>query len=175
MLIIYRDVIDVDLCDTLIEEHKANLNKSVLHPDLDQAFENRVLFLQRMSAPIQETVAILALEIGRLLNRHFNTVLYPETISVVRWSAGDEMALHHDGQSAHTQNRTHSVIIYLNDQAAGGEIYFPEIGTLIAPKRCLMLAYDKTLRHGVNAVQTPRYTLTLWYSDREDCSIFRDD
>jgi hypothetical protein len=170
MLLIYNDVIDVENCDRLIAEHDANPEKTVLN-SLDTAFDNRVLFLQRMSRPVQEITATVALEIGKLIGRHFQIALYPETVSVVRWSPGDDMAVHRDGQNPHTINRTHAVVLYLNDQDRGGQIYFPEIGVVISPRQALLVAYDKNLLHGVQPVETPRYTLTLWYTDQEKLSI----
>jgi hypothetical protein len=172
MLLIYHDVLDVDKCDLLIHEHETNPNKHIDNP-LDQAFDNRVLLLQNMQRSIQEVAAIIALEVGKLVGRHFQIEVYPETVSVVRWGQGEEMALHRDGQNPHTINRTHSVVLYLNDQPEGGEIYFPEMGVIISPRRALMVAYEKTILHGVRPVKHPRYTLTLWYSDQSEVSIIR--
>ena len=172
MLVIYHDIMDADQCDLLMREHDANPSKHVENP-LDATFDNRVLFLQRMSPAVQEVAAIITVEVGKIISRHFRTDLYPETVSTVRWSAGEEMALHRDGQNPHTISRTHSVVIYLNDQETGGEIYFPEMGAVISPRRALMVAYEKTVLHGVRPVLSPRYTLTLWYSDQPAVSVFR--
>ena len=172
MLLIYHDVMDADQCDLLIHEHDTNPSKHIENP-LDQTFDNRVLFLHHMARPIQELVGGITLQIGKVLGHHFHTTLYAETVSLVRWSLGEEMALHRDGQNPHTSNRTHSVVLYLNDQPEGGEIYFPEIGTTISPQRALMVAYEKTVLHGVRPVVQPRYTLTLWYSDQPEVSILR--
>ena len=172
MLLIYNDVMDAAVCAQLIQEHETNPDKQILYAE-DATFENRVLFMQRMSAAVQQMTATIALEIGGIVGRQFQTVLYPETVSVVRWSPGDEMALHRDGQNPHTINRTHAVVAYLNEQSAGGEIYFPEMGTVISPRRALMVAYAKELLHGVRPVQEPRYTLTLWYSDKPEVSIIQ--
>ena len=172
MLLIYHDVMDATNCDLLIHEHETNPNKHLDHP-LDQSFDDRVLLLQNMRRPAQEVAATITLEIGKLVGRHFQIALHPETVSVVRWTAGDEMALHRDGQNLHTINRTHSVVLYLNDQPEGGEIYFPEMGVVVSPRRALMVAYEKTILHGVRPVKHPRYTLTLWYSDQPEVSIIR--
>ena len=172
MLLIYHDVMAAETCDLLIHEHDTNPNKHLDNP-LDQAFDDRVLLLQNMQRSSQEVAATITLEIGKIISRHFQIALYPETVSVVRWGAGDEMALHCDGQNPHTVNRTHSVVLYLNDQTEGGEIYFPEMGAVISPRRALMVAYAKTVLHGVRPVKHPRYTLTLWYSDQPEVSIIR--
>ncbi len=172
MLIIYNDIMDADKCKLLIKEHDTNPNKQIFHSE-DEVFDNRVLFLQSMLADAQALVAGITLEIGKIVGRHFQAQLYPETVSIVRWSEGEEMLLHRDGQNPHTINRTHSVVVYLNDQNEGGEIYFPELGTSIKPKQALMVVYEKHLLHGVRPVKEPRYTLTLWYSDKPEVSIIK--
>lgn len=172
MLLIYHDVLDAEKCELLIREHETNPDKAILHQQ-DNIFDDRVLFLHRMTPPAQALAATVAIEIGKILGHHFKLPLYPETVSVVRWGPGDEMALHRDGGQPHTSNRTHSVVLYLNDQDEGGQIYFPEAGTVISPRRALMVAYEKTLLHGVCPVEAPRYTLTLWYSDKVEHGIIR--
>ena len=173
MLLIYHDVMDADQCDLLIHEHDTNSNKHIENP-LDQSFDNRVLLLQNMARSSQELAARIAMQIATVLGHHFRTPLYPETVSIVRWSPGERMTLHRDGQNPHTINRTHSVVIYLNDQLEGGEIYFPEVGVTISPRRASMVAYEKTVLHGVRSVMEPRYTLTLWYSDQPELSIIQE-
>lgn len=172
MLLIYHDVMEADHCDLLIQEHDTNPNKHLDNP-LDQSFDSRVLLLQNMTRPSQELAAGVTMEIAKVLGHHFRTALYPETVSVVRWSAGEEMALHRDGHNPHTINRTHAVVLYLNDQLEGGEIHFPEIGVTVSPRRALMVAYDKSILHGVRPVTQPRYTLTMWYTDQSELSIIR--
>jgi hypothetical protein len=172
MLLVYHDVMDAELCQKLIHEHDTNPNKHIEHP-LDQSFDNRVLFLDRMTHEVQQVVARITMEVATALSHHFHLTLYPETVSIVRWGPGDEMAVHRDGQNAHTSKRTHSVVVYLNEQPEGGEIVFPDIGVVVSPRAALMVAYDKTLAHGVRPVQHPRYTLTLWYSDQAEIAIIR--
>ena len=172
MLLIYHDVMDADHCALLIHEHDTNPNKHIENP-LDQSFDNRVLLLQNMTRSSQELAARITIEISKVLSHHFRTDLYPETVSVVRWSAGDEMAPHRDGHNPHTINRTHAVVLYLNDQLAGGEICFPEIGVTVSPRRALMVAYDKSILHGVRPVMQSRYTMTMWYTDQSELSIIR--
>lgn len=163
---------DVSYCDILIEEHESNLQKHITI-EADKSFDGRVLLLQNMTEEARSVAATIALDAAAALGRHFQVPLYPETVAVVRWDAGQEMTPHRDGQTSDTKNRTHAAIIYLNDQDAGGNIYFPEIGATIKPKAALMVAFDNSVLHGVEIVTQPRYTLTLWYSTRSDVSIIR--
>jgi hypothetical protein len=175
MLIIFNDIMDGAACDTLIAEFERNPNKRVLNPDIDDYFDNRVLYLQRMSSDVQYVVSRMTLQVTSVVGRHFQTTLFAETVSMVRWDDGDSMLIHRDGQNPHTSNRSHTAIIYLNDQDDGGEIVFPTLGTTIMPRRAMMLAYDKRVLHGVNTVHSPRYTLTIWMSEERSASLFVDE
>jgi hypothetical protein len=173
MLLIYNDVLDPVLCERLIREHDTNPHKRIAHV-ADQSFDDRVLFFQRMSADIQQQVAMIGLETSKVVGRHFQSTLYPETVSIVVWPPESAMAVHQDGQQAHTQNRSHAALIYLNDQENGGEIHFPDLGTSIRPRCGLLVAYDKHQRHGVLPVKRRRYTLTMWFTDRPECAVIRE-
>lgn len=172
MLLIYPDVMDAIYCDILIKEHESNPLKHVTI-EADKSFDGRVLLLQNMTDTARSMAATIAVDAATVLGRHFRVPLYAETVSVVRWDVGQEMALHRDGQTEHTKNRTHAAVIYLNEQDSGGAIYFPEMGTEIAPRRAVLVAFDNTVLHGVRQVCQPRYTLTLWFTTRSDMSIIR--
>lgn len=172
MLLVYPDVMDASFCDVLIEEHDSNAQKRITI-EADQSFDGRVLLVQNMSDEARTVAATIALEAAKVIGRHFQVTLYPETIAVVRWDAGQEMALHRDGHTVNTANRTHAAVVYLNDQDDGGAIYFPEMGAQIMPRSTLMVAYDKTVLHGVQPVIHRRYTLTIWFTTQSDISIIQ--
>ena len=172
MLLIYPAIMADSYCDTLIHEHQTNPKKHITL-EADKSFDTRVLLLQNMTQDAGYLASSIALDVAKVIGRHFQADLYPETVAVVRWDAGQEMASHQDGHTAETANRTHSVVVYLNDQLEGGEIYFPEIGTTVSPRRALMVAYGTDVVHGVRPVLEPRYTLTLWYSTLPEVSIIR--
>jgi hypothetical protein len=163
---------DSAVCSQLLDEYHANPNKRIDHA-ADLSFDGRVVFLHRMTSDVQALAATIALEAAKVLGRHFQCTLYPETVSLVGWPPGTEMAEHRDGHNPHTQHRTHAALIYLNDQTEGGEIYFPALGTVISPRRGLLIAYDKHLSHGVRPVSEFRYTLTLWYTDQAQLSVMK--
>lgn len=172
MLLIYPAIMADSYCDTLIHEHQTNPKKRITL-EADKSFDTRVLLLQNMTQDAGYLASSIALDVAKVIGRHFQVDLYPETVAVVRWDAGQEMALHQDGHTAETASRTHAVVVYLNDQEVGGEIYFPEIGTTVSPRRALMVAYDTSALHGVRPVVATRYTLTLWYSTLPEASIIR--
>lgn len=172
MLLIFPDIMDAEHCDRLIHEHDSNPSKQI-SAAADASFDGRVLLLQNMREDVRHLASSITLQIGSVIGRHFETDLYPETVSTVSWSAGQMMLAHRDGQRPETIHRSHSVVVYLNDQPEGGAIYFPEIGTTIQPRRALMVAYAKNLLHGVTPVSRTRYTLTLWYTTERNLSVIQ--
>jgi len=65
---------------------------------------------------------------------------------------------------------TYSSIVYLNDDYAGGELYFPEYDLLFKPKAGDLVSFPSNAKyiHGVTPVKgVERYTLPiLWYSEQ---------
>lgn len=58
-----------------------------------------------------------------------------------------------------------SILVYLNDDYEGGELYFPDLDFGIRPKRGMMITFPGNLyyTHGVAPVRSgTRYTLSQW-------------
>jgi hypothetical protein len=58
-----------------------------------------------------------------------------------------------------------SVLVYLNDEYEGGELYFPDLDFGIRPKKGMLIAFPGNLyyTHGVAPVTSgTRYTLSQW-------------
>src|ERR1044071_1264069 len=107
MLLIYSNVMDAVHCDRLITEHDSNPAKRIT-ADADASFDGRVVFLHHMTDEVRYLASCITLEAGRVLGRHFQTELYPETVSTVRWDPGQIMLPHRDGQRPETSERSHA-------------------------------------------------------------------
>jgi hypothetical protein len=58
-----------------------------------------------------------------------------------------------------------SILVYLNDDFSGGEIYFPDRDVIISPKPGMLILFPgtKNYEHGVKKVESGiRYTLSIW-------------
>jgi hypothetical protein len=81
-----------------------------------------------------------------------NAPVYPDTLHVVRWDSGMFMPPHAD--NAHPDNSEHrtahrdlSGVLYLNDDYAGGELYFTALDIAIKPKRGMFVAFAAGFHH----------------------------
>ena len=158
-----------ELCDKLIAEFITNPNKAVFN-NQDQAFSDRVLHFQNIADPLKTQIAQMALEVARIIP----VKVWPETVSIVSWDNGQEMLLHKDGQQPNTINRTHSALIYLTNNESG-EIYFPNLEKEFKPQKGLLLAFDKNESHGVKPISdAPRYTLSMWFTDKREHAIIAE-
>ena len=76
------------------------------------------------------------------------------------WVAGADMYEHidqYDGDS----NIRHGLVMYLNEDIDGGEIYYPDYGLEIKPKTGLLVIHPGTILHGVRRVNSGvRYNMT---------------
>jgi prolyl 4-hydroxylase len=56
-----------------------------------------------------------------------------EALSVLRYQPAQQFRLHHDAIAGVANQRTKTVLLYLNDGFVGGETYFPATDMKIAP------------------------------------------
>jgi hypothetical protein len=73
--------------------------------------------------------------------------------NIYKFRDGDYMKEHHD--SGLSPDIKMGVVVYLNDNFDGGEIYYPKIGLSIKPIRRSLLVHPAGMihRHGVNEVK----------------------
>jgi hypothetical protein len=86
--------------------------------------------------------------------------------------AADELShpWHYDDQSDHVKHRTHTAILYLNDQFEGGLTQFKEASfgpfRQVQPETGKMIAFD--VAHNAHAVSKlvsgERYVVNMWFS-----------
>lgn len=111
--------------------------------------------------------------------------LYSDTLDLCRWIPGYPLAPHADAElidgGEHCYAfREFSSVIYLNDDFAGGQIYFPNFDNFsptITPGRLLLFRTNLACLHGVHEVTAGvRYTVaSFFHQDPEKPSDKFDD
>ena len=109
--------------------------------------------------------------------------LYSDGLQLVCWPEGIAMPPHadnarRDGSPNETPHRDYASVIYLNEDFAGGELYFPRTGLQIKPRTGMLVAFTGGIEdcHGVNAASAgTRYTMPAWYTrtiaQRDRCEL----
>lgn len=92
--------------------------------------------------------------------------------SIIRYTPGESMDIHQDNVEAHDADNVFGLVLYLNDDYIGGEIYYPELGLEIKPKANSILIHYAGLKHGVKEVTSGvRYVITSFIKGDETTSI----
>lgn len=99
--------------------------------------------------------------------------LYVDYSALVQWDPGSGMIVHADncdqnGEPNYVSWRKYAGVIYLNDNFAGGETFFPNQGPyFVKPKKGKMVLYPAGLEysHGVSTVVGTRFTMPLWFTE----------
>ena len=108
------------------------------------------------------------------ISKYYHTTVYLDYWDLVKWYPGDWMKMHADNVDEHRKPfdycgwRTHSAIVYLNQDFSGGETVFRDVNQNVFPETGKALifpaGYDYT--HGVNEVtEGSRYTIALWFTE----------
>jgi hypothetical protein len=118
----------------------------------------------------------IALRCKKKVEVHFSTAeLFVESFYMACLFAGDLHIPHADNERLenggwvpnHTPQRDYTGIAYLNDDFAGGELVFPELNVIIAPKPGLLVSFPSNHEfvHAVPKVLSgKRYSLPVWFT-----------
>jgi predicted 2-oxoglutarate/Fe(II)-dependent dioxygenase YbiX len=107
------------------------------------------------------------------MTKHYNTdPLYGDTLQIVRWVKGYELKPHADQEnpdgSPHPYHwRDFAAVTFLNDDFAGGELYFPHLAVTVKPIPGVAAIFPGSLQylHGVAEVTSgTRYTLASFFT-----------
>ena len=107
-----------------------------------------------------------------------------EPIQGQKYDVGQYFRPHHDyfqGDSfvnhcLHSGNRTHTAMIYLNDDYQGGETNFPELNFTVKPQKGKLVIWknmvdqvfqSNTLHEGKDVLSGTKYIITSWWRERE--------
>ena len=91
---------------------------------------------------------------------------------IIKYNPGDEYPKHYDGPTK--TGRHISVILYLNDDYAGGELHFPLHDITIKPKKGQMIMFPSNYayQHCALPVQSgTKYAIVTWLHDRPNVRI----
>lgn len=99
-----------------------------------------------------------------------------EPLAILRYTPGQEYKLHSDALPGTGEQRSHTVIVYLNEGFMGGETDFPAIDLRVRPKAGMALLFtnvradgspDPLARHaGLPLNQGSKWIATRWIRDR---------
>jgi predicted 2-oxoglutarate/Fe(II)-dependent dioxygenase YbiX len=107
--------------------------------------------------------------VEKTFNKKFNGVTY----HAQKWDVGGMVDVHSDisdidGNLNKNSTNKYTVILYLNDDYEGGELFFPQHNIVIKPSAGSIVTFpgDHTNIHGVNEVKNKtRYTIVSWWDD----------
>lgn len=180
--LLYQNFLDPGVCDAIVKEADAQAGiKHTVGKD-----EGGAGHLQTFNseARISELVDIkhLSANIPAIVQAAYQQVVAPhygvaiewfEKPEILRYRTGGEYRPHSDSENwddaarvwRRTIDRDFSILIYLNEGFAGGEIVFPNFGLRLAPKRGLLIAFPSDARYLHTAYPVTagtRYALVSW-------------
>lgn len=173
------------LCDYLV-----NLAFKKLQPSsvIDPVTGEGLRTVLRTSYSMNFLPSMYDMAVGALCNRLASLVGIPaanaEPLVVLKYLPGQEYKPHFDyvPDASQRGQRIATVLLYLNEPAAGGETDFPRLGLRVAPRRAKAIGFyncdekgepdSRTLHAGLPVTQGEKWLATLWFRDRRyDWSI----
>ena len=115
------------------------------------------------------------------MSRLYDTTLYLDFWDIVKWSDGKSMDFHADNVDqdrnplSYCHWRSHSAVLYLNQDYEGGETVFRDQNVNIFPEtgKLLMFPAGYDFSHGVNQIENgDRYTLAMWFTEDPNHCLF---
>jgi predicted 2-oxoglutarate/Fe(II)-dependent dioxygenase YbiX len=118
----------------------------------------------------------ITLRLKEKIETHLSTSeLFVESFFVACMSSGDSHIPHADNERRehgrwvpnHTPQRDYTGLAYLNDDFTGGELVFPDLDVVIAPKPGLLVGFPSNhkFEHAVPKVLSgKRYSLPIWFT-----------
>ena len=175
MIYTKANVVDADTCKQLIEyfdTHPEQLRKT---EDLAQSdFDGMIMNPYNVSNPeLLKKLEVLRTKLTVEMSKLYHTTLYLDYWDLVKWGEGGWMDFHADNVDQERKPhwycgwRSHSAIVYLNQEFEGGETVFRDQNVNIFPEtgKALMFPAGFDYTHGVNEVDNNRYTLSLWFTE----------
>ncbi len=162
--ILEDDFLDKGICDYLVRYFEKTILAHPV-PNVNPVFDNRVVYYET----VEDAQVKLILK-----NVHDQEAdIYPEATHLVKWPTGTSLGSHadntyEDGMPNYVHWRTHSAVVYLNEDFTGGSFYFQkEWPMTIKPEKGKLVAFTGGLQHvhGVCEVESgTRYTLPMWFT-----------
>jgi len=156
----------VDLAFNATQEEWSKYNYTERHEN--DEWEDRMLilehcsgFLDKQNKIVSNTFNNIKKQIGEILKKDLYEYIGFKTI--YRSTIGQEMKTHSD--SGLGPKFKYGVVLYLNDDYEGGEIFYPNVGVEFKPEACSLVLHPahEAYRHGVKAVSLgTRYSMTVF-------------
>ena len=155
-MIIYDNILNVDTCNSLINDFEKNNDYHIKYRDT-------------FILPLQNNENKFISKLSYIYTSYLNSksLLYvPEKIEIVKWPENSEQPVHKDNVRSSTKLTS---ITYLNYDFIGGKTCL-ENGIEISPKRGDVIFFDgQEYEHWVTKVEkNTRYTLAMWYTNNLD-------
>jgi prolyl 4-hydroxylase len=125
--------------------------------------------------PMRESLVVRAIN-QRLAAVTATDVAQGEALTILRYRPGQQFRPHFDAIGQSRNQRTKTVLIYLNEGFVGGETQFPKIGVTIRPKAGDAIAFTNTrdddaadplsLHAGLPVMQGVKWLATRWIRKR---------
>jgi hypothetical protein len=177
--ILEDNFVDPGTCDRLIA-HFELTNRIRPLPNVNPMYNNRVVYYEGLTLTHEDReVQTIMRDIHERVANRLSTFyteskrIWPEATHLVKWPAGTSLGNHadnayEDGSPNYVSWRTHSAVMYLNDDYLGGEFYFKkELPKLIKPQKGLLVAFTAGINHthGVQMIRAgTRYAMPMWFT-----------
>ena len=125
---------------------------------------------------IKREIENIAQSVVDLIKQKEHTSVVVETCQLVRWRKGDKLdpphadCEHLDGSPHPYPNRHYSVLIYLNKDYEGGQIFFPnqQLTPKTLPGTLVQFKGTKEYLHGVTEITNgERYTIVMFLTKND--------
>lgn len=156
----------VDLALNATQEEWSKYNYTERHKN--DEWEDRMLvlehcsgFLDKENKTVSNIFDRIKEEIGRILNKDIYE--YTGFSTIYKSITGQSMKTHSD--SGLGPKFKYGVVLYLNDDYRGGEIFYPNVGVEFKPEAHSLVLHPahEAYRHGVKAVSLgTRYSMTVF-------------
>lgn len=168
---VHSNFFSAEECAFIIQyaEEKSLFTRSQLQYDDNEVKESNIrtsysAFLEDRHHPIFHSIYE---RVAALLEVSLNQI---EPLQCVRYGEGQQFKPHFDSIS--TNHRLHTILVYLNDDFAGGETYFPELNKYVRPKRGSALYFlnrdddNLVILHSIHAglpiAEGTKYACNIW-------------
>ena len=181
MLVEIPNFLSYEECDKLIERiDESNTRSSVAGSGSDQSKYDSARTSSTSNLGKEELSVSIQTRIAKELNID---LIRGEDLQGQKYDPGQYFRPHNDffeGDSytnhcLHSGNRTHTFMIYLNDDFEGGETNFPDLETSVKPEKGKAVWwYDMkdgelqrdTLHEGSDVISGSKYIVTSWWRER---------
>ncbi|MCI4589535.1 2OG-Fe(II) oxygenase [Sphingobium sp. BYY-5] len=180
-LFIQRDFLSAEECAALIERIETNRRPSTIADANGDGY-----FRTSETCDLDPADAFVATIDARLSAFSGIDPLYGEPIQGQRYAVGQEFKAHTDyfdpkgadylQYCSVAGNRTWTLMVYLNEPAAGGATRFAKVGKMVQPETGKLLAWNNriapgepnpaSLHHGMKVRSGVKHVITKWYRER---------